>query len=62
MFCEKFNLELCEVVVVGDMLIDLYLVKNGDCYVIGVLFGIGDCLILELFVDLVLDFVGEFIF
>lgn len=62
MFCEKFNLESCEVAVVGDTPTDLHLAKNGgDCYAIGVLSGTGDRPTLEPLADLVLDSVGEFI-
>ncbi|UPJ16880.1 HAD family hydrolase [Bacillus cereus] len=61
-FCEKFNLESCEVAVVGDTPTDLHLAKNGgDCYAIGVLSGTGDRPTLEPLADLVLDSVGEFI-
>ncbi|MHC8671078.1 HAD family hydrolase [Bacillus cereus] len=60
-FCEKFNLESCEVAVVGDTPTDLHLAENGDCYAIGVLSGTGDRPTLEPLADLVLDSVGEFI-
>ncbi|MGE6598421.1 MULTISPECIES: HAD family hydrolase [Bacillus] len=68
-FCERFNLETCEVAVVGDTPTDLHLAKNGgDCYAIGVLSGTGDRQTLEPLADLVLQSVeglishsGEFI-
>lgn len=61
-FCEKFELDPGEVVIVGDTPTDLYLAKNsGACYAIGVLSGTGDRQTLAPLADIVLDSVGHFI-
>ena len=59
MFCEKFNLESCEVAVVGDTPTDLHLKWQLLCN--WVLSGTGDRPTLEPLADLVLDSVEEFI-